>query len=146
VVFSIVPTTPLTGDGPSDAVFDLDGVEVIPDPEALWNAILDPTTPTEYARSIQVKTFRQMFEVPTDRPNDQIMAIVVDFERGDTIDLSADKLEAEARVHMPISDYVLHRGGESDYRYRLTVIRRVGRSTDQDWRQDRTGILFPEVN
>jgi hypothetical protein len=58
VAFSVVPTMPLTGDGPPDAVFNLDGLEILPDPEAVWNAILDPTTPTEYARPIQVKTFK----------------------------------------------------------------------------------------
>jgi hypothetical protein len=153
VVLRVVPTAPLAGDGPPDAVFDVDGVEVIPDPEAVWNAILDPTTRTEYARTIKVKTFPHMFEAPADRPNDQIMAVVVDFERGDTIDLSAAKLEAEARLRLPISEYVLPRKDkaegeavEPDYRYRLTVIRRVGRSTDQEWRQDRTSMLFPEVN
>jgi hypothetical protein len=146
LAFRVVPEAPLAGTGPVDAVFDLDGVEVLPDREAVWNAVLDPSTPAEYARTVRVKTFRQIFDAPPERPNDQVLAIVADFERGGTVDLTADKLEADAELRMPISDYVLRRVDEREYRYKVTVIRRAGRSADQEWRKDRTGILYPEVN
>lgn len=147
ISFIVAPSAALNNPNnkPFNAVFDLDGVVVQPDREAVWNAILDPFTPAEYMRQIQIKMFKEMFAVPPDKPESQIMSIVLDFEHGDSIDLTADKLEDKAALRLPISDLVLRRTDTGAYRYRVTVIRRQGRARDENWRTDNTGILFPDV-
>ena len=150
ITLTVVPSAPIVEAGSLHAVFDLNGVEVLPDPEKVWNAILDPNLPAEYLRSITVKTFREMFNPSPDQPGNQIMAILVEFERGDTVELNADKLEAKAALRLPLSDIILRRvdqeADQGTYRYRVTVIRKEGRSRDEVWKTDRIGILFPEVN
>ena len=98
ITLTVAPSAPLVEAGSLHGVFDLNGVEVLPDPEKVWNAILDPNLPAEYLRSITVKTFREMFTPSPDRPGNQIMAILVEFERGDTVELNADKLEAKEDI------------------------------------------------
>jgi hypothetical protein len=150
ITLTVAPSAPMVEAGSLHATFDLNGVEVLPDPEKVWNAILDPNLPAEYLRSITVKTFKDMFNASPDRPGDQIMAILVEFERGDTVELNADKLESKATLRLPVSDIILRRvdqeADQGTYRYRVTVIRKEGRSRDETWKTDRIGILFPEVN
>jgi hypothetical protein len=55
VVLTVTSPTPLQGSEPLYAAFDLGDVEVLPDREAVWNAIINPST-SEYFRTIHVKT------------------------------------------------------------------------------------------
>lgn len=141
----IVPATPLAGNEPLEARFDLDGVAVLPDSEAFWNAILNPNTPMQYSKRIQVKTFKEMFDDPSGKPEQQIRAIVIQFERGNTIELNPGQLEVQATIRLPLSDYILRRDEQGSYRYKVTVVRTQGRSQDADWRTDSTDILYPDI-
>lgn len=145
--FQVAAAQPLDGgEGVLDAVFDLDGVRSLPDKDAIWAAVLDPNTPAEYRRTIKVKTFKALFDAPADLPDQQIMALVLDFERGlDAVELNPDQVEVQAVLRLPLSDYILRRAEEGQYRYKMTIIRRKGQQRDADWRVDNTGILFPDV-
>ena len=144
--FQVVPVSPIPGDSAATASFDLDGVEVIPDKEAIWNAILDPSAPGVYMRTIKVKTFKPQFDPPRDQPEKQIMSIVVDFEGGTAVELSADHPEQEVSLRLPIGDYVLRKANLGQYRYKVRVIRLSAIAADKDWKTDDTGILFPLVS
>jgi hypothetical protein len=133
--FVVVPTSPLPGEGPLTAVFNLQEVEVRPDPQALWNAILDPTVPAEYTKTIVVRTFPEIFT------EHQIEVIEVDFERGNTVELTAAAPNAEATLRFPISDIILRQASEGTYSYRLTVVRKTGQVRDSAWRTD-NGTIF----
>jgi hypothetical protein len=146
VIFTIHSSAPISGSGPLRAVFDFNGVEVLPNPDTVWKAILDPNVPAEYSRSIQVKTFREMFDPPQDQPpENQIMAILVEFERGNTVELNADRLDAQAVLNLPMSDIILRRMNQGEYRYRVMTIRKGGQFRDEMWKTDSIGILFPRV-
>jgi hypothetical protein len=145
LTFVVAPSAPLPGGGPASAVFDLSKAAVIPDSESVWNAILDQSALPEYKRAVKVKTFAQMFKPTPDKPDDPILAIVVDFERGETVDLSADKLEIDATIRLSISDYVLKKLDAGVYQYKVAVIRASGQTRDGNWRTDRVGILFPDI-
>ena len=127
-------------------LFDFDQVFVQPDAEAVWAAVVDQTRLPEFTRTIKVKTIKQTFESRPDQPSDPVVAVVVDFERGDTVELKAEKLEADAKVRLSLVDYILRRLDTGQYRYAVTVIRASGQSRDSEWRTDRTGILFPQIN
>lgn len=149
ISFVIVPTVPLAtateGNKTLDAVFDLAAIQVQPNKESVWNAILDPNTPAKYEKKIQVKTFKQLFDAPAGSADKQILTIILDFEGNDSVDLSAEKLETEVTLRLPISDYILKRTDSGIYRYKITVIRLKSRTKDEDWRTDTTGILFPDI-
>jgi hypothetical protein len=142
----VTPVSPLSGTGDPIAVFDLDNVKVQPDASAVWDAIVDKSRLPEFTRTIKVKTIKQTFDPRPENPSDPIVAVVLDFERGDSIDLTADKLEAEAKVRLPLEDFVVRRLQSGEYRYKVTVIRvNGGQKKDADWRTDTTGILFPQM-
>ena len=142
----VTPATALGGSGEVTVLFDFDQVFVQPDAEAVWAAVVDQTRLPEFTRTIKVKTIKQTFESKPDQPSDPAVAVVVDFERGDTVELNAERLEADAKVRLSIVDYILRRLDTGQYRYAVTVIRASGQSRDSEWRTDRTGILFPQIN
>jgi hypothetical protein len=142
VSFIIVPSTAMAGEGTLHADFDLSDVQVQPDKEAVWNAILDPSAPAVYQRTIRVKTFRQKFD-PHDDPDNQIMSVVLDFDGGVSVELNAENLEHDVVLRLPISDYVLRKVDQGQYRYKIRVIRLSGETVDTAARTDSTGILFP---
>jgi hypothetical protein len=146
ISFKVAPTSPITGDGPVTANYDLDGVEVIPDKEAIWNLVLDPSTPGVFIRPIKVKTHKQRFDPPPNQPETQILSLVVDFEDGNSVELNAEHLEQEVGLRVPIGDFVLRKTDARQYRYKVRVIRLSGTTADPDWKTDDTGILFPTVS
>jgi hypothetical protein len=141
----VTPASPLSGTGDPIAVFDLDNVKVQPDASAVWDTIVDKSRLPEFTRTIKVKTIKQIFDPRPENPSDPIVAVVLDFERGDSIDLTADKLEADAKVRLTLEDFVVRRLQSGEYRYKVTVIRVNGQTKDADWRTDTTGILFPQI-
>ncbi len=145
ITCQVTPATALGGSGEVAVLFDFDRVSVQPDAEAVWEAVVDQTRLPEFTRTIKVKTIKQTFEPSPDQASDPVLAVVVDFERGDTIDLNVDKLEADAKVRLSLADYVIRRLDNGQYRYAVTVIRASGQSRDSDWRTDRIGILFPQI-
>ncbi|MDQ5871163.1 MAG: hypothetical protein M3547_03050 [Acidobacteriota bacterium] len=135
----IVPSTPIGGEGALDALFDLDGVEVVPDREAIWNAIVGDLAP-EYSKSLKVKTLKRVFEPPAGGVDSQVVEVDVKFEGGNTVELSAEKLESVATVKFPISDIVVEKVDSGEYRYRVTAVRNNGAKTGE-WQTDVTEVL-----
>jgi len=124
---------------------DLSGAEAETDRERIFSIVLDPSTAPVYLRPLVVKTFKAMFAAPAARPEQQVMAIVLDFEGGLTVELNADQLDQKIQLPVPVANYVLRRADVGSYRYKMNVIRLSGQSRDTDWRTDDTGTLFPNV-
>lgn len=122
---------------------DLSDVASVPDKDAIYDLILDPSTPPVYLRRIQVESFKPTFDAPADAPQSQVMAIVVDFESGDTVELRADQLSAEVDLPVPLAGFVLGKVEDLSYRYKVTVVRLSGVAADEDWRTGQSGHLFP---
>ena len=139
------PGPPLPEGKSLQASFDVDAVAVKGDPQAVWTALLDPTTPADFSRSIDVEAFGSMFDAPAASPDDKVQVILVEFENGSTVQLTPAAPKAAASVRTPLFDLVLQKGGNSEYRYRCKVMRKSSRLSDQDWRTDSTEILFPEL-
>lgn len=125
VQFTVAPKTPLPGTGALHVVFDLSGVEVLPDRDAIWNVIVANQRP-EYSSQITVKTSPAMFVAPPHNPEDQLVEIDVQFNRGATVELTAEKREAKATVWFPISDIILRKESTMEYRFRVTAVRHSG--------------------
>lgn len=142
---TVTPSAPLDVAGLATVEFDTSDVDVLPDPEAIWNAILDRST-LEYYDTITVKAIAVLFEPIAERPSDHILAILIEFEGGDTAELSAERLEDSARVDYPIDDVILRRSIDRSYRYWVTVIRADGRQErDAEPRQRESRTFFVNV-
>jgi hypothetical protein len=128
---------PMSASAP-DALFDLDDVLVKPDAAALWSAILDASVPAEYTRKISVQAFDKWFA-----PDTNVMAIALDFERGDHVVLDRQHLTADAHVRVPISDLVLRKVQDSQYQYTQIVVTGTGQTRAQ--KTDNLDILFPDL-
>lgn len=142
--FTVRPVEVLEGTAPPDALFDLSGVEVLPDPAALWLAIVDQTTPAKYKQSITVRALENVF-TGAENPDDTIGAVTVEFEGGNTVELNSEQLTVTAELFLPIADVVLRQVDAGQYRYRLRIIRSGGQTIDEQWRTDTSQILFPDL-
>ncbi len=144
----IAPATPAQfrlsgGAGAALSDLDLSDVVSVPDKDAIYDLILDPSTPPIYQREVIVKSFKPMFDAPASDPQSQVMAIVVDFESGDSIELSADHLQETAHVPVSLAGFVLGKPEDLSYRYKVTVVRLSGVTADADWRTGESGSVFP---
>jgi hypothetical protein len=84
-----------------------------------------------------------MFDATASDPQSQVMAIVVDFESGDSVELSADHLQEIAHVPVSLAGFVLGKPEDLSYRYKVTVVRLSGVTADADWRTGESGSVFP---
>jgi hypothetical protein len=151
VELEIVPTEAVSGKV-EDAVLDFTTLEVKPDVEKIYNAILDPTAPRDYIRAITVRG-TQFFAAAESAP----VAVLVEFERGSTAELTPDKKDADGVVNQPLADYVLANVVRAEeptpetvdlttatYRYKVTVITpQGGRTKSPDWIEETADILYP---
>lgn len=129
----------LTETDKPDALFELDDILVNANSEAIYNLILDPSVTAEYQRNIQIKSFEAMFA-----PNTDVQALVLDFPGESDVLLSSGKLEATAKVLVPLKDVVLRNTQDPEVHYKLTIIRTDGSQEKVD-RTSSSSILIPEV-
>ncbi len=150
VQMEIVPTEAVSGEV-EDAVLDFANLEVKPDVAKIYDAILDPTAPRDYVRAITVRG-TQFFAAAENAP----VAVLVEFERGSTAELTPDKKDADGVVSQPLADYVLANVVHAEepkpetvdlttatYRYKVTVITPQARTKSPDWIEETADILYP---
>jgi hypothetical protein len=155
IVMVPAPASPLRLDVAASATFPVGTGQVIDidlvnaraevDRDLLFHLILDPTTSSVYLRPLTVKTFPAIFKPPPANPDDQIIAIVLDFEGGVSIELNENQLERQIRLPVPLASFVLRRATAAQYRYKMNIVRLSGQTRDAGWRVDDTGTLFPNV-
>lgn len=122
------------------------GATVRPDEAAVLDAIFDRSM-TVFFRDVEVLASESLFEPIPDRPKDQIESIFVDFEGGETIELTAATPRKTARVDYPFADVVLRKQLPDEYRYTVTVLRKGGsHHSDAEPRQDDAEKLFLRVD
>jgi hypothetical protein len=141
------PGLPLATGTDLEVTFDLGGVEVTPDPEAIWDSILDRTT-VEYFRLVSVRVAPPtLFDAVVGREAEQLLSVLVEFEGGGTVELDAATQSAQARVDYSVDDLVLGRPVSSIYRYSVTVVY-ANREPKRDAqpREGTSDILFVSVH
>jgi hypothetical protein len=147
IEFTVTPADEVEIDGQVHVQYDMSGVHALPDKEAIWNAILDPSSTQSYLRAITVKTPASTFSIPAGHASRRIVSVVLDFDGGTSVELNANKLEANVNLQQPVTNLVLHKDSTGEYRYKVTVIRANGeQNRDPDWRPpETTSILFPAL-
>src|SRR2546427_2803952 len=66
ITFTVTPSKPVKAGEPVHVEYDLGGVHVIPDKDAIWKETLDPKTSESYLTTITVKAPASTFAVPGD--------------------------------------------------------------------------------
>ena len=142
---TLAPETAMPSTSPPDVTFDLSGVTVSPDAEAIWNSILDRTT-LDYFKLVTVKAIATLFDAVAGREDERILSILIEFEGGGTAELTASAPQAQVRVDYPIDNVILGRPVVSSYRYTVTVVRANGRQDrDPQPREGSAGLFFVSV-
>lgn len=142
--FTVTRESGVPGAGALAARFDTSRVRAIPDAEAVLDAILDQSQ-LEYYRTVTVVATAGQFAAPAGKPEEQIAEILVDFEEGDYVRLTAAALEGRARVNHPFADVILRRPITSTYTYRVTLLYADGRQKTGNPRQRNEELFFVEV-
>jgi hypothetical protein len=130
IPLTVTPEAPMPATAAPDVEFIPSSVTSIPDPDAIWDSILDRTT-VDYFRIVTVQAVATLFEPVAGREAERIVSILLEFENGGTGELESTSLEAQVRVDYPIDDVVLGRPVPTSYRYTVTVVRADGRQ-DRD--------------
>jgi hypothetical protein len=142
---TVTPETALAGAATPEVSFDLGGVTVVPDVEAIWNSILDRST-TDYFRIVTVKAVASSFEPAAGGEDAKIVSLVAEFEGGGTAELNATTLSAQVRVDYPIDDVILRRPVSMTYRYTVTIVRKNGvQERDAQPRQSSADLFYVSV-
>lgn len=147
LVFTVAPASGQTSEGKVEASILMGPADttVLPDREAIWNAIQDPFT-AQYEQEITVKTLPAIFNLPPGKPEEeQLSEIVVELRHGEddsfTVSLSAEHPEVKVSLPFPIADVLLRRENSGTYEYRVSAIRLSGQTT-KDWKAKSGDLLY----
>ena len=142
VSYQLLPATPLGATDEVEAHFDLREVEVVPDREAIWNAVLQTTAQPQYVRRIGVRTVADLFHGPEPR----VSLIRVNLQRGGgpivSVDLTEQQLAAEALLSSPVRDYVLGRADPGVFQYQVLTVRGGMRTPTSAWKESSTNLII----
>lgn len=138
---TIAPETALTSHAEPQITFDLSGVTVTADREAIWSCILDRDT-VEYFRRVTVKAIPTLFEAVPGREEERILSILVQIEGSPTVELTAATTDKQVHVNLPIDNVILGHPVPAAFRYSLTVIRANGRQDANPHPPEQSGDLF----
>jgi hypothetical protein len=142
VAHVLIPDTPFEPTEETEAHFDLREVEVLPDREAIWDAVLETTVQPEYVRKVSVRTVVELFRGPEPR----ISLIRVNLQRGGgaivSVDLTEQQLEAGASLRAPLRDYVLGKADPGVFQYQVLTVRGGMRPPASAWKEATTNLII----
>ncbi|WP_440955511.1 hypothetical protein ACSAZK_00590 [Methanosarcina sp. Mfa9] len=121
--FPVLPERPLPeGPLPFRLKLEVEGPEVLPDPEAIWDSIAESGISPE-SRVLTVKTF--VFR--DEEAAADIEELIVEFPGGKTVELSRKRSTAKVNLDLPLKDRVLHREAFELCHYTVKTVDRKGR-------------------
>ena len=109
--------------GTTAPLFDPGPIEVLPNRDALFAAVINPATPAEFRREVSVRVSPELFGT-------DLQSILVEFQRGADVEFQrgapADRLTTSCVVFADIADLILRRS-DGTYRYKLSTVTTGGR-------------------
>jgi hypothetical protein len=135
-------------------LFDFGQTRVLPDPSAIWHAIAQNQVVGQVSKKIIVNLLASVLSpAGTAAPvADAIMAVQVEFEDGQTASFDSSKITAgtsvlskEIHLATPVENYVLRKGGNDAYRYRVIWITGAGNKTG-DWVSESKDEFYVSVS
>jgi hypothetical protein len=148
-LFRVVPNVPT--DGELDAELDTSDVTVLPDREAVYAAILDPTVLVQPVVDLTIQTVPALFQPVANAA--AIVAIEVLFDSGEIAQFTANTCTAaqtlcEQSLAIPLSlrDFIVGGLSLGTYRYKVRVIRADGTLQEgEEWQTGNQDRLFISV-
>ena len=119
VQFDVKPSTPSPTQGEVHAIFNMEGVQVLPNQNAIWDNIIDENLSSE-PQTIEVKTY--IFQSP--EASKDIMALWVNFKTGESVELTSQKDTSNVTLNLPVKDRILRLANTGAYSYQVTVIQK----------------------
>ena len=115
-------------------LFDFSAMRVLPDPKAIWKAIMENQEVGPVSRTITLKAIAALVKPdPTAAPPDRIMAMQVVFDNGQTVGFDASQtpdaagfLNQTVKLTRPVDSYVLGDTDFGTYRYRVDLVTAAG--------------------
>ncbi|MEA2448085.1 MAG: hypothetical protein QOG63_17 [Thermoleophilaceae bacterium] len=140
----VVPDEPPAADRARQAALSFTTLEPLPDRDLEWQAILDPSAPAVFTRTIAVRGAGQFDPPPGQAVDpDPVIAVLVEFEHGSTVELTPAQPDGDGTIRLPLADFVLNAEVDASYRYRVRRVRRQARPPMSDWIADTTSPLYP---
>lgn len=136
VQFDVKPSTPSTPQGDVHAIFNMEGVQVLPDQNAIWDSIIEDLASEPQA--IEVKTY--IFQSP--EASKDIMSLWVNFKTGESVELTSQKDTVNVTLNLPIKDRILRLANTGAYSYQITVIHKDTTEYTGPWKTDTKKILI----
>ncbi len=135
------PASPLEGNEKTDAIFDTSALKALPDPETILSLTLDRSVAQESEREVTVVTRPEL--LAGDSPENEVLLVIVEFRGNVQVTLDAATLRVEkVKVPVPLIDVLLRKDTEGTYRFRQTVVYKLGgRTVKSEWRDDDSGVL-----
>jgi hypothetical protein len=132
-------------DASYDALFDLSKATVQPDPQKMWDVILDKSVVTSASRAVSVRLLAATFDANAAK---RIFAAQVEFETGASATFEAPAtppaapfLTQDVQIAIPLADFVLSRPDAGSYRYRVRTVSATGIDLS-DWQSAASDVLF----
>lgn len=129
-------------------LFDFSKTKVVPDPKALWNAIMQDQQVGPVIRPITLKLVAAMLAPYSAAAPAATMAIQIVFENGQTVDFDASQqpdaagfLTQSIKLAVPIDAFVLGNADTRTYRYHINRITAAGTQTG-DWVNDNRDVVY----
>jgi hypothetical protein len=126
IAFTVTPQSPISDANLGNILFDLEKVKVLPDRDAIFNAILRPDCPSTFKKKLTVDVRRVVF-------GDRITDISLVFKRGSTLKLGyddfapgVDKLSATTTLLSPIKSLFLREEDSGSYEFQRIVLLKDG--------------------
>ncbi|MFI5959349.1 hypothetical protein [Cryptosporangium sp. NPDC051539] len=131
-----------------EAVIDLGGVVVNPEPHAVWDAVVVSAAPAVYRFPITLEVFASAFAGA-----DRAVELIVDFRAGTNVSVQvtsdqlregAIKVSVPVDLAMPLVDWLVNASSLNEYQYRVTAVRLTGTATGP-WVRRQSSILPIQV-
>lgn len=91
-----------------------------------WDEIIDRGANIKFSQDLTIKTFAPVFDAPKDRPEEQVVALSLNFGN-ESANLSPNQLETKVNVQRSVEDIVFSNADPGIYSYTLKVVRLSGR-------------------
>lgn len=153
VEFDIIPTVSIPGEEPLTVLFEFREAKVLSDSEKVLNVIFDPNISAHPSKEMKVQTVPGIFKLL--EQDTLLVAVDVVFESGEMVEFTSLNCPKENQpfcsekieINLPLSDYILGKVNEGEYRYCVTAIKSDGTSigtidNEHAWRKAKHEILW----
>ncbi|MHA7191986.1 hypothetical protein ACX80N_17005 [Arthrobacter sp. MDT2-16] len=130
-----------------DVRVDLSRLTVEPNPDLVWQSMLDASVPAGLTFEVPVTVFRDVFQL-----HDELKVVVVEFADGTALSFNQTEFGTDvpsvvktAQLPLPLDAVVRHNKMTAAYKYRIVAVVGLGMRPPSVW-IEASGPLFPDLS